>query len=1065
VWIWRDLDDAIRREVEHRLAEHYEPLGLRVRVGSAELVRDGIEIRQLTITDPKLTGDAARLADIDELHVICDLDADRLMHGQFIVREIQISHPTLRAIRAADGAWPLSRLWPLPKLSKLPRPPLPKVDIEGGAIEISTPVANAYRRFRLQDLQLSLVTDGPLPVGAPAVQPNRLYTVKGQIAGDVVRRARIAGWIDPDSKSWSVDGGLDGLELSDDVAALAAARWPDAAPTGDVRGQIDLDFTLRRVNRTQQPAPLEVTLRGQLTGGHIADRRLPNPITDINARFRWDASGFAVERATAQFGAASITASLQAEKLDLHSPVEIFAEARHVVADQRWADALPESARGVWEKFLPDGEADARLHLKFDGRRWTPYAVVEFHDASFAYHKFPYRVRQAAGNLQLAGNELTTNVVAYVGRQPVRITAKTYNPGPRFTGWLEVVADRIDLHDELIAALPEKPARVVQSLAARGYGSVYARFERTDPDSPVVHHRMALGVVNGAVKYEKFPLVIENIRGTLRAIDNHWTWDDLQSGEITSHGEWIPGAVGQGVLKMHLDARNVALDEPLRAALPAASRQLWYDLHPRGVIDDLGVDVQWASANRKLDLSIVADKAARQASVEEPRDSAAILPAHVVAPTESISMEPVWFPIRLDQVHGQGRYHNGRVTLNHVQATHDRATLAASGQCDCTPHGGFRLQFENIMLDRLNVDRQLVDAAPGKLRTVLARLALSEPVNVRGAFGLARAARDQPVATDWDLSMILQRNAIDCGVKLDNLHGAVHLVGQQAADGVMACLGELDLDAATFHGVQFANVRGPLEVTDKQLLFGSRARRLRANDQASALTAKVYGGRATAEAVVNLAAKPTFWLQAQLADADVREYAMEMIPGRQEVSGKIYASTQLWGGEELHSLRGEGKVRLRDANVYQLPVMVAMLKVLSIRTPDSTGFTSGDMDYRVEGNHIYLNRIDVKGDAISLLGKGEATFDRQVKLNFYTVVGRDELKLPIIRPLLGEASRQMLQIRVDGTLDSPNIKQEAFPGAKQFLQQVQEDLARGAEGSDAAGSAREVLRRSGNLLR
>jgi hypothetical protein len=197
----------------------------------------------------------------------------------------------------------------------------------------------------------------------------------------------------------------------------------------------------------------------------------------------------------------------------------------------------------------------------------------------------------------------------------------------------------------------------------------------------------------------------------------------------------------------------------------------------------------------------------------------------------------------------------------------------------------------------------------------------------------------------------------------------------------------------------------------------------------------------------------------------MRQYAMEMIPGRQQVTGKVFASTQLWGGEELHALRGEGRIRLREADVYELPVMVAMLKVLSVRAPDSTAFTDGDIDYRVEGNHVYLDRINVKGDAISLLGRGEANLDRQIKLNFYTVVGRDEWQIPIVRPLLGEASRHMMQILVDGSLDNPQVKPEAFPEAKQFLQQVQEDLARSTDGQDVLAPAREVLRRSGSTIR
>ncbi|RIK84174.1 MAG: hypothetical protein DCC68_01950 [Planctomycetota bacterium] len=1083
-YAWYQIDDRVRREVEARLAEHYAPLGLEVSVGDAEVTRDGIDLRRVAITDPKLKGNAARLAEIESIHAECDFDPQRLLHGEIRVLRLVLTRPTIRAVQLAEGRWTVDRLWPPPKLSKLPHPPLPAIEIDDGAVELSFAAGSAYRRFRVQDVELTLAPNGPPLPNAPPVSPERLLTLSAQGSGDVVRRIRAGGWVHPDSKSWHITGGVDGLDLNGDLVALAAAHWPQAAPNGEVRGSVDLDFSSRRiVTSAKSPPPPEFEFHGKLTGGHVDDRRLPNPVTDIAARFRYDREGASIEQATARFGSAELTASLTAKRGPGCYTVDVAANATNVTAERQWIDALPRAGQDVWRKFLPEGQADVTFHAAFDGARWTPFAQVDFRDTSFAYHKFPYRARNAFGRVEWRNNAITVDATAYVAGRPVRLRSKTVNPGPNYTGWAEVTADRIDMSEELLAAMPEKAAKVIRSLAGRGYGSFYGRFERPNPDSPTVHHRMTIGVDDAAIRYEKFPLSIEGIRGALTAVDNHWTWDNLHAAGIRSSGEWIPDG-DSGRLVVRIDADNVALDEPLRVALPPAAQQAWYDLRPRGVLDAVNVQVDWHARARKLDLIVDAAK-------HPPRPGAASVAS---LPTEPISAEPSWFPVRFENVTGQARYRNGRITFSNLQANRGRARVTASAACDHTPDGAFRVQIDQLNVERLDVDRELIAAAPGKLRTALARLSLSEPIDVRGGFGVsryaapappaatasvnpARADRIQPfrpaaqeppraaVAADWDLTFMLQGNSLDAGVKLDNLHGEVRLVGQQAADGVMACLGNLDLDAASFRGIQFGQIQGPLEITDKQILFGTRARRFAPGEKPAPLTARLFGGTVTGDAVVALGDHPTFWLAAQLANGDVRQYALEMIPGRQQVSGRVFASTQLWGGEELHALRGEGRIRLRDADVYQLPVMVAMLKVLSVRAPDATAFTDGDIDYRVEGNHVYLDRINVKGDAISLLGRGEANLDRQIKLNFYTVVGRDEWQLPIVRPLLGEASRQMMQIRVDGTLDNPQVKPEAFPEAKQFLQQVQADLARSTDGQDVLAPAREVLRRTGETLR
>jgi len=166
--------------------------------------------------------------------------------------------------------------------------------------------------------------------------------------------------------------------------------------------------------------------------------------------------------------------------------------------------------------------------------------------------------------------------------------------------------------------------------------------------------------------------------------------------------------------------------------------------------------------------------------------------------------------------------------------------------------------------------------------------------------------------------------------------------------------------------------------------------------------------------------------------------ALEIIDGKQRLQGNVWAKINLDGvGTNRNALSGRGALALSDADIYELPVMISLLKILSIRAPDRNAFSTASMDYHIEGEHIYLDRIDFNGDAISLQGSGEMDFQSNVKLNFSTRVGRGELDLPVIKQVFRGASEQILQIYVGGSLQNPDIRKEAFPAVNQALQHLQ----------------------------
>ncbi len=241
---------------------------------------------------------------------------------------------------------------------------------------------------------------------------------------------------------------------------------------------------------------------------------------------------------------------------------------------------------------------------------------------------------------------------------------------------------------------------------------------------------------------------------------------------------------------------------------------------------------------------------------------------------------------------------------------------------------------------------------------------------------------------------------------------------------------------------------GPIWINDSQVLLGAWVDRRNNVAMVSAttgqpqtprsITAKLFGGAlAIEEGWITLGPEPRYAVKAQLTNGDLALCAREVGASRRNLQGTVFATTLLTGsGRSRNALLGKGTVRLSDGNVYELPVMFALLKLLGIRPPDQNAFSAATIDYRIEGEHIYFDRIDFRGDVISLRGEGQMDFQSQLDLTFSTKVGSGEIALPFVNQLFKGASEQIMVIHVGGTLQNPETRREALPGVNRVLQQL-----------------------------
>jgi hypothetical protein len=574
----------------------------------------------------------------------------------------------------------------------------------------------------------------------------------------------------------------------------------------------------------------------------------------------------------------------------------------------------------------------------------------------------------------------------------------------------------------LLAALQPKPQEIVRSLNPAGTFDFLMRVSRDRADQPFVNQHLALQLDRCSVRFDKFPYPVNNVTGTVEMKDGHWSFYDLQgtndTGTIFCHGTLTPTWDGTELV-LRFSGDNVPLEEELRDALPRKNQRMWNDLKPRGLVKLRDATVRYLSARKKPEINFII----------EP------LP-------ETTSIEPAHFPYRIENLRGVFSYQEGRVDFDGLRGVHERTPISASGFCQFTPQGAWRLKFDRLTADRLRVDRDrdLFAALPDKLKKVVADLRPTGPVHMDGVLELARVNASAPLTADWDLTFDFSQGSLHAGVTLENIDGGIALKGSHDGDR-LRCLGELNVDSLTYRDFQFTEVRGPFYADDAQFILGEQARRAEPGRPPRRATAKVYGGTVMADVGILFSAPTQYTLQATVTDGDLARFAGEQLPGKQKLKGKVGAGIMLKGaGPGLHGISGHGQVRLREADIYELPLMVALLNIVSLRLPDTRGFTTSDIDFKIDGEHIYLDRIEFIGDAISLTGGGEMTFDSEIRASLAAIVGRSDWQLPMFKNLMGAASGQILQLHVGGTLANPQIRREAFPGINQAIEQLQAEM-------------------------
>jgi len=188
------------------------------------------------------------------------------------------------------------------------------------------------------------------------------------------------------------------------------------------------------------------------------------------------------------------------------------------------------------------------------------------------------------------------------------------------------------------------------------------------------------------------------------------------------------------------------------------------------------------------------------------------------------------------------------------------------------------------------------------------------------------------------------------------------------------------------------------------------------------MTAQAYGGTLFVDAVVDSRPGHGYLMFAELENASLQAFARQNMDRAAQLQGNIKGWLALKGeGDSPKDMKGSGQLEISPAALYELPVMLEVLKAFTSLNPGSrTAFDYAMLAFDVRNEQFQFNRVDLVGESMALRGRGSVGFGGDLLLDFYS---RPASSRPRIRNLLSNllvnGATQWAKVEVRGTTSRP----------------------------------------------
>jgi hypothetical protein len=704
---------------------------------------------------------------------------------------------------------------------------------------------------------------------------------------------------------------------------------------------------------------------------------------------------------------------------------------------------LPERAKKARRQFSPTGTVDIAYKFTRDATAgWKRELEVRPKQIAAVYEKFKYPLADIRGTIKRtdtpAGEpSVAVDLVGTASGQLITIKGQLTGDGEDPGMNLRVTGANIPMNDALIAAFPPKYAEMVRKFRAAGRGSFVAEINQ-QPGVNLCENVFHVTVEDGTLNHADFPLLLEKVKGRLvvRITSSDPTRpvrpgaplvpppdrDEIVLDAFTAihagAAVWLNGSKRpipnspDRKLTLHVGGNNCPIDADMRAALAALKvDSIWTTFNPRGRVTfaaDLEVIERAAPADER---PLVADLPINPATDLK-------LTFNFSGPT----VTPSFFAYELTDLAGWVEYKNGRVDVAHVAGRHgDTKVKLAAAEVRLYPDGAIWANVGAVEIKPFVADAAMLKALPGGLAAAVEDLQLKggaellvkhmvvlSPPDDRlpppePGLGLpvargqspdsAAPGRPDPVIY-WDAEVKLAGASIDTGVAWEQVFGAVAVRGRYEGTHTGLMRGAVWLDRAVIAKQPVARVSARLKAAPQLPDPARRGEYLPTEVEITDIAGDLFHGALGGEARVILTEPSRFDLWLTATDVQLDEVAKHYKVGSDaDLKGIAQAQLRLYNRPDPKTGRlvveGSGKLDVPTGRMYNLPVLLDLMKVFKLQTPDKTAFEEAHATFRVQGDRIIVEQVDLIGKAVCLGGSGELdTSGEYVKFEFYTVLSQ-----------------------------------------------------------------------------
>lgn len=984
--------------VRAQVLAHLETMfpGAAVSLDSARLrILGGISLSELHLT--------RRDDDTEVIYIPAAVlyhDKEKLLKGPIKIHKVELDRPRLRLVRNADGKWNIAGLAGPSQPNLL----MPTLVIHQGTLILEDRLANKDTPpVEIAQVNLTLVND-PLPT----------VLIDGRARSEVVGEVEIHGAWNRLTKEATLSAQVQGMELSAALVQRLANNCPHVNLQGlELEGRADIKADLGILPTASNPLSFDVRCR--LTKGKLRHPQLPLPLDDVSATVRASNGQLTVESLQAQSGPAQI--SLRGSAM-APCPLQHFegvVEVKHLQLCRELFERLPEKFRRLRDNFAPTGSATLRVACARRGDHWVslpsgaPSTLSLLPESMrVSFHRFPYPLERISGalDLNLLNNRIGVDVVGYSGTQPVAIKGYWHGAGQELDSSIDIQAADLPLDEKLLHALRFSAFdKLARSFHARGKGDIKAVIRHVPGagDTTFANEYHAY-FHDCAIHWDQFPYRLTEVSGFLDIYPRHWEFRDFQGKHqnalVRVEGKTQSRTTDKGTadwLVVRIGGKNVDADEDLKNAFrpyPPLTRA--WEVFQLGGCLDFNAQVQ------------------RPISVAGPdAESRIFQEMEVEVESSGAAIQPRFFPLAITGLSGYLHYHDNRLELSNYRGNHGQAQLALkAAHVNLGPGDGFFADLDDLQAQRLTLDDAFIQALPKALNSTVRNIALKDPIQLQTDLKVSIASLPGSLPDIyWDGKAWLDRASLRTGIDLSEVHGVVASRGRYwrpTPEGrqALALNGNFRLEQVTSLKQPFRDVVGHFQVQEhapEVLTLGLRA--------------PLFGGDVSGEGRFEFGPRFRYEMNLTASQIDLQQFGRHNLGPNAQLTGTAVGRLYLNGqGDGLDSLDGNGRLDMPRGHLYNLPLLLDLLKFLGLRWPDRTMFDEAHALFELHGSRVHVSRLELLGNAVSLYGNGDFRIDgSDLKLDFYPSWGRIEQLVPTsLRYIPAEIGKRMLKIEMRG---------------------------------------------------